>query len=78
VALGANRQIVVMGRQEHRAVRSGLYPAEAGLLPRADHHTQVDAERLHGPLGQGVGSFSLADGADRKRGSQNNRTHEAP
>ena len=30
----------------------GLHPAEARLLPRQDHDPKVDAEGLHGPLGQ--------------------------
>lgn len=59
-----------MGRQEYRAVRSGLHPTEARVCTRTHHDTQVAAERLHGPTGQGAGSAGAEDGADHQRGPQ--------
>lgn len=45
-------QTTILGRQVHRAIRSGLHPAEARLQPRSHHHTQVVAERDPGPSRQ--------------------------
>lgn len=56
VAPGAHSPAAVVGRQIHRALRRGLYPAKAGLQPRAHHHPQVGAARRARPTRQAAGA----------------------
>lgn len=52
LASRAHRAPTILGRQVHRAIRSGLHPTEARLQSRSHHHTQVVAERDPGPSRQ--------------------------
>lgn len=49
-----NFQAHLLDGAENRSRRRGLHPAETGLPPRQDYHSQVAAAGGDGPAGQGA------------------------
>lgn len=63
-------QVVVVGWEKHRTVRSGLHSSEIRIFTCEDYDSQMGPERFHGPPGQNPSRPHVpnGDGGERRLG----------